>query len=239
VDTEHFCDRSSVQERQALRQTLGFAKHDYVIAISAVLRPEKNHLQLLNALATLRQMGIPARLLMIGDGPLRPALEARCTALKLQDSVQITGFVGDVRPYLAACDVKVLCSLSETFSLAALEAMAMGKPVIHSDVGGASEMIFPGKNGYLFPVGHDGELVSRLLTLSDPKLAQDMGRQARQVVESRFSEKCMVDRYEAVLLECCAQPADLATENPLQPPFKGGVASEIQLKQGSTPHENL
>jgi L-malate glycosyltransferase len=114
----------------------------------------------------------------------------------------------DVRPYVAACDVMALCSLTETFSLAALEAMAMGKPVIHSELGGAAEMIVPGRNGFLFPAGDTRALVQRLALLAERALRERMGNEARAVVKSLFSEKVMVDRYERLLLELCgARPA--------------------------------
>lgn len=205
VDTEHFSDRSGTDTRRIWRKELGFSETDYVIGISAVLRPEKNHIQLVNAVAALRSAGIPARLLIIGDGPTRQAVEDRARELKLAADMRITGLRKDVRPYLAICDVIVLCSIAvETFSLAALESMAMGKPVIHSDLGGAAEMVFPGHNGFLFPVGDTHALVHRLSVLADPALARQMGGNARAVVETRFSEKAMVDRYESLLLDLCA-----------------------------------
>ncbi len=203
VDTDHFSDTSNSEERRKLRQELGFYDADYVIGISAVLRPEKNHVQLVDAVATLRNMGIPARVLMIGDGPMRGAVERRSNELKVDAEVRITGFQRDVRPYISVCDVMVLCSLVETFSLAALEAMAMGKPVIHADLGGASEMIVPGRNGFLFPVGDTGALVDKLAILADRSVSRRMGRAARELVETLFSEKTMVDRYEQTLLELC------------------------------------
>jgi glycosyltransferase involved in cell wall biosynthesis len=81
--------------------------------------------------------------------------------------------------------------------------MALSRPIVHSDVGGAAEMIFPGRNGYLFPVGDTAALVERLAILADGAVARRMGQSARELVESRFSEKTMVDRYEKVLLELC------------------------------------
>lgn len=239
VDTEHFRDRSRLSERRALRESLGFSGIDYLIGIPAVLRPEKNHLQLLDAIASLRQMAIPARLMIIGDGPLRGEIEARIRELKLEQSVRITGFVEDVRPYLAACDVTALCSVSETFSLAALESMAMGKPVVHSNVGGAKEMIFPGHNGYLFRPGDTGELVYRLLTLSGHELARRMGEAGRGVVETSFSESAMVERYENVLGDVCAgQPASPSKERHPETLLQGGI-SGIQIKQGASSHEKV
>jgi len=208
VDTEEFCDKWSPQERRVLRSTLGFSDADYVIGISALLRPEKNHLQVLEAIAMLRSRGIPARALMIGDGEMRGAIEARSRELKIENDVVITGLQQEVRPYIAACDAMALCSFTEAFSLAAIEAMALCKPLVHSDVGGAAEMIVPGWNGFLFPVGDTKALVDKLAILADRTVSRRMGKNARDVVERLFSEKTMVDRYERVLLDLCRTRSD-------------------------------
>lgn len=232
VDIEHFRDRFSAVEHQAMRLALKLAEGDYVIGISAVLRPEKNHLQLVDAVAVLRQIGLPARLLIIGDGPQRAAIEARARASRIAEHVRITGFVQDVRPYLAACDVLVLCSLSiETFSLAALEAMAMGKPVIHSAIGGAGEMIQPGHNGRLFPAGDTVALISCLTALAERESALQMGAAARQLVEVRFSEGVMIDRYERLL-------AEAGSHQPVAAGRRGGLP-ESHVEQGASSHENV
>jgi len=201
VDTDEFHDDRDPEERRKLRRALDITDTDYVIGISAVLRPEKNHLQLVDSIALLRKKGIPARALLIGDGEMREAIESRARELNVEKHLMITGFQADVRPYIAACDVMTLCSITEAFSLAALEAMALGRPMVHSDVGGAAEMIFPGRNGLLFPVGNTGAFVDKLAILADRAVSRQMGREAREVVKELFSEKRMVDRYEQTLLE--------------------------------------
>ena len=203
VDTEQFCDGGDPRERAILRRVLGFSDADYVIGVPALLRREKNHLQLVEAIATLRNRGIPARALMIGDGEMRGAVEARARELNVENDVVITGLQQDVRPYIAACDAMVLCSFTEAFSVAAIEAMALRRPVVHSDVGGAAEMIVPGCNGFLFPVGDTKALVEKLAILADRTVSTSMGKNARDVVERRFSERTMVDRYERLLLDLC------------------------------------
>jgi len=203
VDIDEFCDKWNPDQRGKLRSALGFSDTDMVIGISALMRPEKNHVQLVEAIAMLRSLGIPARALMIGDGERRPAIEARARELDVEGDVLITGFQEDVRPYIAACDVMALCSFTEAFSLAAIEAMALGRPVVHSDIGGAAEMIRPGENGFLFPVGDTEALVDRLARLLDRTDRERMGRKAREAVEARFSERAMVDRYEQMLLDLC------------------------------------
>ena len=204
VDTHEFRDRWGETERARFRRALGLSAEDFVIGLSGLLRPEKNHLQLVDAVALLRARGLPARALMIGDGEMRGAVEARARELGIGGKITVTGFQSDVRPYVGVCDVMTLCSVTETFSLAAIEAMAMRKPFVHSDVGGAAEMIVPGENGFLFPVGDTRTYADRLAALADPAAARRMGDAARALVERRFSEEAMVDRYELLLLELCA-----------------------------------
>ena len=199
VDTEAYCDVLGAAERARLRATFGFGPRDYVIGMSALLRPEKNHLQMVEAVARLRERGLPARALMIGDGEMRGAVQDLARALGVARDVAITGLQHDVRPYLEACDVLALCSVTEAFSLAAIEAMALRKPVVHSAVGGAAEMIIDGRNGYLFPVGNTAALVEKLALLADPQLCGLMGNRARGVVEMLFTEDGMVDKYEKLL----------------------------------------
>ncbi|MBC8006864.1 MAG: glycosyltransferase family 4 protein [Prolixibacteraceae bacterium] len=203
VDLRHWRPWSA-GDRAARRAALGFAANDLVIGMCALFRPEKNHLQLIEAIGALRGRGIAARALLIGDGEMRPAIEARARELGLSDAVLITGLQKDVRPFLAASDTVVLCSQTvETFSLAALEAMALGLPVVLSEIGGAAEMVRPGGNGFLFPVGDTGALVDRLVQLVDPRERERMGNHARARVEALFSETTMVDSYERLLADLC------------------------------------
>ena len=201
VDTHHFADHWSARGRQAVREALGYSESDYVIGIAAALRPEKNHVQLVEAIARLHRTGLPAKALLIGDGPTRGPVEARARALGVGQDVTITGFREDVRPYLTACDVVCVCSLTEALSLAAIEAMAMGRPLVHSQVGGALELIEPGSNGLLFPRGDTAALVDCLAQLAHRPTRLAMGRRARRKAEAAFAEEAMIDRYEELLLE--------------------------------------
>ena len=200
VDTEHW-RVPAAGDAAVLRGALGFSAEELVVGMSAVLRPEKNPLQLVEAIAALRRRGVPARALMIGDGEMRPAVEALARRLGVGDRVSVTGFREDVRPFIAACDTVALTSFTEAFSLAAIEAMAAARPVVHAEVGGAAEMIRHGDNGLLFPVGDTDRLVDCLALLSDRAVRNRMGGTARATVESRFSERAMVERYELMLQE--------------------------------------
>jgi glycosyltransferase involved in cell wall biosynthesis len=200
VDSRYWRPRPA-EERARVRTALGFDARELVVGLCGLLRPEKNHVQLVEAIAGLRARGLPGRALLIGDGETRPAVEARARAAGVSEHVIITGLQSDVRPLLGACDIVVLCSLTETFSIAALEAMALGRPVVHSDIGGAAEMIRSAENGFLFPVGDTPALIARLAALGSAEARARMGAAARATVEARFGERAMVDRYEALLLD--------------------------------------
>ncbi|HEX7052820.1 MAG TPA: glycosyltransferase [Burkholderiales bacterium] len=184
-----------------VRAALGIPPQDFVIGLCAVLRPEKNPAQLVEAVARLRARGIPARALFIGDGPERTRVEAQARRYGVEKTVTVTGFQQDVRPFLAACDAVALTSFTEALSLAAIEAMALGRPVVHPQVGGAAELIRDGEDGLLFPVGDTPALAGALERLWQPGFRRMLGERARAKVESRFSEQAMVDRYEALLAE--------------------------------------
>ncbi|HJY78914.1 MAG TPA: glycosyltransferase family 4 protein [Burkholderiales bacterium] len=200
VDLAHW-QPAGHEESESVRRQLGYAAGDYVVGMCAVLRPEKNPLQLVDAIAALRARGVPARALFIGDGPMRAMVEARAAGAGVPGAVRITGLQQDVRGLLAACDVLVLCSDTEALSLAALEAMARGRPLVHSHVGGAAEMIRDGHNGFLYPVGDVPRLVERLAQLADPGVRSRMGDAARATVAERFTEQAMVERYENLFRE--------------------------------------
>ena len=203
VDVEEFRDPGNPAARAVSRYALGYEASDYVVGIAAVLRPEKNHLQLVDAIAALRATGIPARALMIGDGPMRAAVEASARRLGIADSILVTGMQADVRPFITACDVVTLCSVTEALPLAAIEAMAMSRPLVLSDVGGAKEIVVSGRNGFLFPVGDTAAFVARLAALARTSTAAAMGRAARETADARFSERSMLAGYERLLFELC------------------------------------
>lgn len=199
VDIERYSPRERTSHRAETRARLGLRDEDYVIGLSAVFRPEKNHLQLMDAVARLRDEGVKAKVLLIGDGPMRAAIEARVAALNLGESVIMPGMASDVRPYVAATDLGVNCSLSiETLSLSALEILAMGAPMVMSDIGGASEII-DGENGILFPPGDDDALLAALRHFASAATREAAGKAARARVEAHFDHRAMVVAYAECL----------------------------------------
>lgn len=202
VDVGTFSGWSEPPEKNAAKAALGLAKEDYVVGLVAAFRPEKNHFQLVDALASLRAQGLPAKALFVGDGPTRPAVEAYAAERGLGENVVFAGEQGDVRPYIAAMDVGVLCSVAvETFSIAALETMAMSVPMVMSDIGGAAEIVTDDQNGFLFPSGDTHTLIKRLTRLSGAGERQRMGENARTSVVDRYTSDIMAERYEALFDE--------------------------------------
>ncbi|WP_299847861.1 glycosyltransferase [uncultured Paracoccus sp.] len=119
------------------------------------LSPEKGHLILLDAFAALRRDHPEARLVLAGDGDLRPEVEARIAALGLGDAVRITGWISSdqVRRELEACHTLVQPSFIEGLPVVIMEGMAAGRPVISTYVGGIAELVQPGRTGWLVTAG--------------------------------------------------------------------------------------
>jgi glycosyltransferase involved in cell wall biosynthesis len=200
IDTRHFGTRYGQASIAALRAAHGLAPGDYVVGLCAYMRPEKAHGDLLEAVARARGAGVDLKCLLIGDGPERAAIEAKIAATGLGRHVAITGLVADVRLALAACDVLVIPSHSETFSIAALESMAMGKPIVMTDVGGAAEQVVHAENGYLFERGNIGALADSLMRLADPEQRRQMGQRGCLRVSEKFSLDVMIEAYERLFV---------------------------------------
>jgi glycosyltransferase involved in cell wall biosynthesis len=197
VDNRHFAPAADGPLRR------GIDPQSFVIGTVGRLRPEKNQSLLIDTVAELRHRSIPAHLLLVGDGEMREELERRAAQRGVHHCVTFAGKQADVRPALAAMDVFVLPSTHiETFSNAALEAMSMAKPVVLSRIGGATEMVREGVEGYtLTPAELSEKLVPLLAELyTNRDLRRRMGESARMRVEREFSIERMVEGY-AVLID--------------------------------------
>lgn len=143
------------------------------------------------------QQKIPSRLIMIGDGPERPAAEWQVRRLGLSNRVYFLGKQDNVHEKLAISDLMLLPSHLESFGLAALEAMACEVPTIATNAGGVPEVIEDGKNGFLAPVGDlDRMSDCAIEILSDDKRLREMGKLARFEAQSRFCSSKIVPQYE-------------------------------------------
>jgi glycosyltransferase involved in cell wall biosynthesis len=202
VDSTHFEPVVAFEAAKRLRVALGVSASAFLIGSVGRLAPEKNHEVLLSTLRRLRVAGVDAHLVIAGAGALREMLLRRAAELAVAECVHLPGEFEDVRPVLAAIDIFVLPSVAvESFSNSALEAMAMGRPVILSDIGGAREMIDDGVEGY---VVSPTELAARLPALiaalhGDTRRRLQMGLAARVRVIERFSMASMSAAYRGLL----------------------------------------
>jgi N-acetyl-alpha-D-glucosaminyl L-malate synthase BshA len=141
---------------------------------------------------------VPTRLVLVGDGPDRPRALKRAADLGVQDHVRFLGKYASVEEILSCADLFLLPSETESFGLAALEAMACGAPVVSTRAGGLPEVVDHGSTGFLFDVGAVDEMAAagvRLLT--DEPLHESISRAARAVAVERFSVESVVPLYEA------------------------------------------
>jgi N-acetyl-alpha-D-glucosaminyl L-malate synthase BshA len=142
------------------------------------------------------QKEIPARLLMIGDGPDRSRAEAFCREHHIADRVLFIGHLPSVEDVLGTCDLFLLPSTTESFGMAALEALASEVPVIATKAGGLPEVVEEGEVGFLLEVGDvDGMTARALEILSDDALQRRMGRAGRELAEKRFSVDRVIPQY--------------------------------------------
>ncbi|TVQ68035.1 MAG: N-acetyl-alpha-D-glucosaminyl L-malate synthase BshA [Balneolaceae bacterium] len=143
------------------------------------------------------QSGIPAHLLLVGDGPDRPKVESRCRELQICGKVRFLGKQEKIEDILSIADLFLIPSGSETFGLAALEAMSCSVPVISSDIGGLPELNIHGETGYLCELGDTGTMGDYAISiLRDEQLHRQLSENARKRAEV-FELNLIVDRYEA------------------------------------------
>ncbi len=167
-----------------------------VLGVVGSLYPVKGHRFFLEAMPELLRRWPQARLLVIGRGELDVALKEQAQQLAIGANVHFLGMRQDVPRLLSVLDAFVLPSLSEGLSLALLEAMASGKPVVATLVGGNPELIDHGRTGFLVQPENANDLAANLVKLlSDPGMMQQFGRQAAGRVQQHFSMGQMVDRY--------------------------------------------
>ena len=140
---------------------------------------------------------IPSRLVLVGDGPDLPRARVRVEELGIRDRVVFLGEYTPVQELLSCSDLFLLPSMSESFGLAALEAMACGSPVVASRVGGLPEVIMDGETGYLCEAGDIDEMAAASIKiLSDDKHRKELSDAGRAFAVKHFSSECIVPQYE-------------------------------------------
>ncbi len=196
IDTERY---SPVGPIGTLRRELGLSGETPLVGIVARLDPVKHHAFLLDAFSDLVRDGSDAHLALVGDGPLREALAARASAPDLAGRVHLVGARNGLAPVYRELDVFVLSSTSEGTSISVLEAMASGRCIVATGVGGTPALLDQGRCGVLVPSGDRNQLASALRSvLTDRETRRRLGDAARARAVAVYSESAMIDQYEAL-----------------------------------------
>ena len=204
VDLERFAPPARRDAAQ-LAALLGPGEPGPVLFHVSNFRPIKRPLDLIEVLARIRRT-VPARLVLVGDGPLRAAVEARAKELRLDGAVCSLGRRRDFAALLGHADGFLLTSESESFGVAALEAMASGVPVFGYQVGGVPEVV--GDAGALVACGDVDALAGAVIAgLRDRRAHRAMAEAARARAEALFSMNLAVERYEIYFRHVLAERA--------------------------------
>lgn len=196
----------SINNLSKKREELGFSGP--VIGCIAKLVQRKGHLYLLRAMTKVKEIFPAAALVLVGGGEEEVRLKQLARELGIENNVRFLGYRSNVSEWLALFDLMALPSLSEGeglptegLPLSILEAFSMGKPVVATEVGGVSEVVRDGENGFLVPPCDPERLAERMIyLLSNPELAKKMGLAGRALVESEFDIKRTVGQYEKAYL---------------------------------------
>jgi L-malate glycosyltransferase len=209
VDMRHF-QPPTVNERNENKKRLGWDAESLVIGVVANLKPIKGLGDFIRAAAEVCLHNQKARFVIVGEGPDDEALKRLAMGLGIRDKVLFYGGTSDVKVVLEALDIGVLCSLSEGFSNSILEYMAVGLPVVATNVGGNVEQVQDGSTGFLVPPGAPDALAKSIARLADDiKLRIRMGENALRYCQMYFSMENMIKKLEEYYIAIASGTWDL------------------------------
>jgi glycosyltransferase involved in cell wall biosynthesis len=176
------------------RRVLGIAESRFVVGWIGRMTGVKRTDDVLLAVRGLRERGVDAVLCMVGDGPDRDAVEQRAHDLDIVRHCLFVGYQDEVAPYYAAFDALILPSANEGTPVSAIEALAGGRPVVATRVGGVPDVVRDGVDGYLVEPGDVDAMADRLAELArDSELRARMGAAGRERVLERYSVERLLD----------------------------------------------
>jgi glycosyltransferase involved in cell wall biosynthesis len=201
------------EDRFAIRRRLGIGEERFVVGWFGRMTAVKRTEDLLAAFAVLRERGVDAVLLLVGDGTDRPRLEEQAFRLGLARHCLFLGYQEEVAPWYAACDVVALTSANEGTPVTVIEALAAGRPVVATDVGGVPDVIAEGVDGFLVEPRDTAALADRLERLAaDPALRAAMGERGRARALERYAVGRLVDDVDALYRSLLAERTPASSE---------------------------
>jgi glycosyltransferase involved in cell wall biosynthesis len=184
-------------DREALRASLGLT--GLVFANFSRMHLEKGHTFLLKAIAKVRSQIPDVKVIFVGDGPVRSALEGELAQLDLRNHVQMLGWRRDALMIMAAVDVVLHPSLQEAFPQTMVEALYLRKPLVITPVSGAVDIIENGVNGIMIPMRDPDAIADAMQRLAaDPSLRQRLGETGRRYVEENLTVEKIIPQFERI-----------------------------------------
>lgn len=201
----------AADDRAETRRYLGISDGRFAVGWVGRMTAVKRGDDVLEGFKLLRDRGVDATLCLVGDGPDRPQLERRAHELGIVRDTLFLGYQEDVAPLYAAFDALVLPSGNEGTPVSVIEALAAGRPVVATRVGGVPDVVRDGEDGFLVDAGATGELAERLGRLAaDPELRERLGAAGRARVLPRYAVGRLVedvDRlYRSLLIAARISP---------------------------------
>jgi glycosyltransferase involved in cell wall biosynthesis len=198
-----------------LRHRLGVRDGSLFILSMARLAPDKGLEYLIEAATILQRTERRFQVVIAGDGPVRARLQRMARDLGIAERVIFLGFREDVDDLLAACDLVVLPSLREGLSIALLEAMAAGKPIIATSIGSHLELASQAEMARLVPPADAHAICASILRFArDPLLMARLGTSARALFESRYTEDRMLNSYRQLYFDLLEVKCSLRLPRP-------------------------
>ncbi len=184
-----------------IRREFGIPTDAPLVGTVANFSGEKGYPYLAEAAGEVLKENRNARFLFVGTGPLEKSIKEQVRKIPGQERIIFTGARSDVADLIDAMDVFVLSSVIEGFPNVLLEALALSKPLVATEVGGVPELIHSGEDGVLVP-SRDGHALARaiLSLLQNPEKARALGLQGREEIRKKFTRERMIDEYEALYL---------------------------------------
>jgi len=183
-------------QRDSCRAEFGLIPEQVLLGTTGRLEKVKRYDLLIRGFSSVHAQFPRSRLMIAGDGTLRRELEKLADDLGIGDAVIWTGFRKDIPRLLAAMDIYIMSSVNEGLSLSILEAMAAGKPVVITDVGGARELVEDGITGLLISPGSSEAIAESLVALlEDPARMSTIARAGRDYAVQEFGVQRMMDSY--------------------------------------------
>ncbi len=198
IDLARFVRSAETEEKiQALKKKLGFQPEEFIMICAAEFSDRKNQTFLVQALARLREEGVPCRLILAGDGERLAQIQDLAALLQVQAYVHLPGYTRDLAPYFYLSDASVSASRIEGLPFQIMEAMACGLPVVASRIKGHEDLIEPGINGLLFDFDDQDEFCGAIRQLyEDQDLRKRMGEAGQEKIERYRLEKVLLENIK-------------------------------------------